>query len=186
MFPTHAQFQEPRHDRRNLTCTAQLTNYGDLSSYYQGVDDNDGLWTSMHGMGEAYSYALTGSKWSYDKAWKAFFAIETLNYVTGAYPKFPARSFCYIPDGTTGCGTESGEERWQKSTTMSGYLWKNDTSSDEIDGHLASLPLYYDLIAQTPEEKKRVLTLLEGITMGIIENDYYLIDPSTGKPTLWG
>lgn len=180
------QFQEPRHDRRNITGSVTLATYGLLSTYQKGVSDNDGLWTCLHGMGEAYSYAVTGSKSSYNKAWKAFYAIETLQLVAGGYPYFPARSYCYVPDGDLGCGNSDGEVRWQDSTTMPGYKWKNDTSSDEIDGHLAALPLYYDMIAHTDAEKKRVLALLEGITMGIIENDYYLIDPSTGKPTEWG
>merc|ERR1719199_1742695 len=28
--------------------------------------------------------------------------------------------------------------------------------------------------------------MINGITTGIIENDYFLIDPETGKPTKWG
>ena len=35
-----------------------------------------------------------------------------------------------------------------------------------------TLPPYrYDHVAKTPEQKKRVLAMLEGITMGIIDND---------------
>ena len=72
------------------------------------------------------------------------------------------------------------------STVNPDYNWKSTTSSDEIDGHLAVLPLLYDHVAQTEDEKKRVYTLIEGITGGILANDLYLIDPSTNKPTTWG
>ncbi len=32
----------------------------------------------------------------------------------------------------------------------------------------------------------QVLKIFEGILGGIIANDWYLIDPTTGKPTTWG
>ena len=51
---------------------------------------------------------------------------------------------------------------------------------------MAALPVIYDLIAKTEDEKSRVYNLIEGITGGILENDLYLTDPSTKKPTKWG
>jgi len=183
-----AQFQYPRHDRRGLTADCGLHSYGDVSSYYKKVKDNDGLWTSMHGMGEAYRFMSTGEEEARDAAWRAFEAVELLSILPGAYPTYPARSYCVPADQDEGCGTASGEDRWHYSTVdgWEEYLWKDDTSSDEIDGHLAFYPLVYDYIARNDEEKKRAYNLIEGITGGIVENDLYLIDPLSQKPTTWG
>jgi hypothetical protein len=45
-------FQTPRHDRHGLTADCKLSEFGNLTSYVKKVDDNDGLWTSMHVLGE--------------------------------------------------------------------------------------------------------------------------------------
>jgi hypothetical protein len=44
----------------------------------------------------------------------------------------------------------------------------------------------YDLVADTPQEKERVLTLLDGLMSNIVDNDLYFIQPATGKRTTWG
>eukprot|EP00598_Pedospumella_elongata_P005501 CAMPEP_0184967304 /NCGR_PEP_ID=MMETSP1098-20130426/718_1 /TAXON_ID=89044 /ORGANISM="Spumella elongata, Strain CCAP 955/1" /LENGTH=817 /DNA_ID=CAMNT_0027488731 /DNA_START=6 /DNA_END=2459 /DNA_ORIENTATION=- len=180
------QFQYPRHERGKQTSSCGLSVYGDLTTYYKTVSDNDGLWTAMHGIGEAYSYAATGSKVSRALAWTAFEALEMLQNVTGVFPTFPARSYCYIADGDAGCGTGDGAARWHNSTVVEGVMWKDDTSSDEMNGHYAALPVMYDLVAETEEEKARVYTIIDGLTEGLIKNDLYLVDPSTGQHTTWG
>lgn len=180
------QFQNPRHERRKLTSSCGLSVYGDLSSYYKSVSDNDGLWTAMHGIGEAYAYATTGSKVARALAWTAFEGLEMLQNVTGVFPTFPARSYCYPADGDEGCGTDSGSDRWHNSTVVEGVMWKDDTSSDEMNGHYAALPIFYDLVAETPEEKQRVYTIIDGLTEALVKNDLYLVDPSTGQHTKWG
>jgi hypothetical protein len=177
-----AKFQE-RHDRHGLTTGIHLTSYGDVRGYQQECDDNDGLWTSMHAMGEAYRFMSTGEEDARDLAWKAFEALEMLAILPGAYPSFPARSFTLASESSwPGCDGDP----WVDSPVDSAYRWKSTTSSDEIDGHLAVFPLILDHIARTAEEKSRVYALIEGITGGILANDLYLIDPSTGVPTAWG
>ena len=175
-----------RHFRRGLLSAYSLNSFGDVHDGYQRVDDNDGLWTSMHAVGEAYAFAVERNEEDRTRAWAAFEGLEALSNVTGSYPTFPARSYCYIPDQTNGCGTADGEDRWHLSMTMNDYYWKDDTSSDEIDGHLMALPVIYDLVAKTDEDRLRVFKLIDGITGGIVENDFYLIDPTTGQRTLWG
>mmetsp|Transcript_20834 Transcript_20834/g.29957 ORF Transcript_20834/g.29957 Transcript_20834/m.29957 type:complete len:806 (-) Transcript_20834:191-2608(-) len=177
-------FQNPRHNRHGLTTGVNLNEYGDLNTYVQHCDDNDGLWTSMHAMGEIYRYMVTGELEAKQLAWTAFEALELLNILPGAYPRFPARSFCLLNESETLSGC-SGDV-WVQSDVNPNYMWKSTTSSDEIDGHLAVLPMMYDHIASTDEEKARVYALIEGITGGIVANDLYLIDPSTGEPTHWG
>lgn len=178
--------KQARHDNHGLIVGYNNAGYGDPSEGNQGVGDNDGLWTSMHVIGEAYAYALDGDEATRKRAWNAFEGLEKLFNVTGAYPSFPARSFCYGPDGVAGCGSADGDDRWHPSETMPGYYWKDDTSSDETDGHLAAYPVLYDLVAQSPEEKQRVYNLIDGLTGGMVNNDLYLIDPSTGERTTWG
>ena len=180
------QFQYPRHDRRKLTANCGLNSYGDLGTYYYQVGDNDGLWTAMHAIGEAYNYATTGSQLARKEAWRAFEGLEMLQNVTGAFPTFPARSYCYVEDNDAGCGSADGDDRWHNSTTYEGVVWKGDTSSDEMNGHYAALAVLYDLVAITPGEKQRVYTIIDGLTQGLLDNDLYLIDPSTGQPTTWG
>lgn len=184
----YEQFQEPRHDRYNLTTNCGLSNYGDLNSFYKHVDDNDGLWTSMHGMGEAYNYAITGDEKARQLAWRAFEGVEMLSKVTGVYPKYVARTYCYYKDvSETGCGgSGDADPEWNVSSLYSDMKFKSDTSSDETTGHFAIYPLIYDLVAKTSEEKQRVYHLWDGLTRSIVENDLYLIDPLTQKPTKWG
>ena len=187
LFDTYQQ----RHVRPSTQLTSENSIvYGDVNSYSQGVGDNDGLWTSMHTMAQAYKYAVTGDESARDAAWQGFLGLEGLNKVTGAYPTFPARTYCKIQDQQPGCPEVIDESNpdWHdsKNSEYKGYMWKGDTSSDEIDGHLAAFPVVYDLVAQTDEDKERVITLLDGLTMGIVKNDMYLIDPTTNKPTLWG
>jgi hypothetical protein len=184
-----AMKQYPRHNADGLVSESYaVTGYGDFTEWSISVNDNHGLWTSMHGMSEAFAWKVTGNLDAKKRSWEAFEGLEKLSNLTGAYPNFPARSYCDANGYVQGCGTSDGEDRWHWST-MSGfenYMWKDDTSSDEIDGHLSAMPVIYDLVAETDEERERVYALIEGITGGILENDLYLIDPSTGKRTSWG
>jgi hypothetical protein len=177
-------FQNPRHFRMGLTTSCSLQKYGDVDSFVKECDDNDGLWTSMHAMGEVYRYLNTGDDDARTAAWQAFEGLEMLAILPGAYPYFPARSFSTMEENAAGNGCSG--EAWKPSTVNKNFMWKSTTSSDEIDGHLAILPMLYDHIARSDADKKRVYTLIEGITGGILKNDLYLIDPSTGQPTTWG
>jgi hypothetical protein len=178
-------YQSPRHNREGLTAGCHLNVYADVSSFAYECDDNDGLWTSMHAMGEVYRYLSTKDESARDAAWAAFEGLEKLSIYPGQYPKFPARSFSSVKDSKAGMDGCSGDP-WVQSTVDPDYMWKSTTSSDEIDGHLAIYPLIYDHIARTDEEKKRAYDLIEGITGGILANDLFLVDPSTGLPTKWG
>jgi hypothetical protein len=75
------------------------------------------------------------------------------------------------------------ENRWRKSGDGK-WLWKGDTSSDEITGHYFAYALYYDLVADEAE-RRRVAEHVRRITDYIIEGGYVLRDID-GQPTLWG
>ncbi len=186
-------FQKPRHDRHGLMAEVSLTEFGDLDSYVQTTNDNDGLWTSMSTMGHAYRYAISkqdggkGDPEAKKLAWEGFLALERLSTITGAYPAFTARSLCQL-DVDINCpevDPECVDDCWYNSPT-DGWNYKGDTSSDELTGHFAAYALLYDVVAETQAEKSRVLKLYEGLLMGIIDNNLYFIQPATNKRTLWG
>ena len=194
--------QSPRHDRHGLVAGCNLASYGDLTTYYQYCDDNDGLWTSMHAMGMAYWSMSEGGQnaEARGRVRQALSGLEKLNILPGAYPRFPARSFCHVGDKTalsprskdlSACGNNLDDPVWHpapinNNTDNLGYFWKGGTSSDELCGHMAVYPLIYDALAASRDDQDRALKLYLGILDGILDNDYYLIDPSTNKPTSWG
>ncbi|HRI89680.1 MAG TPA: hypothetical protein PK869_15510, partial [Candidatus Hydrogenedentes bacterium] len=72
---------------------------------------------------------------------------------------------------------------WPKSADGKWY-WKSDTSSDELDGHYFFYAAYYDLVADTEEERARVREHVLALTDHLIEHDFDLVDYD-GKPTRW-
>lgn len=68
---------------------------------------------------------------------------------------------------------------------MPGWIWKADTSSDEIVGHMLAYPLFHDLVCETDEERAMPLKLQTDMTTYIVENGFVLVDV-TGEPTTWG
>jgi hypothetical protein len=74
--------------------------------------------------------------------------------------------------------------RWPTSADGQWY-WKSDTSSDELDGHYFFYANYYDLVAETPDEKQQVRDHVAAITDHLIEHGFQLIDHD-GKVTRWG
>ena len=207
---------QPRHDRSGLSSGVVLSSPGDLSSAKLAVDDNDGLWTSMHAMGMAYwALAEPDNSEARDRTWSAFTGLEKLFILPGAYPRYPARTFCKVGDGAViaqalktgktgdalGCGSDLSDPVWHPAAvTLNGsdageYFYKGDTSSDELCGHMAAYPLIFDALASSSEQQqqqqqqqqqRRVLAVFEGTLLGILENDYTLMDPATGLPTTWG
>lgn len=171
-------FQSPSKDPHPyagyLVGDIGLTYFGNFSSWVPQSNDNNGLWTSIYLAGECFRYALTRDPAVKANAWKYFEGMEFLNNVTGIHGLM-ARSVLYQntfpPQGT-----------WHKSPVYPGWIWKGDTSSDELVGHMMAYPIVYHLLAETPQEKARAYRLIDGIMRYIIDNNYQLIDV-TGKPT---
>ncbi len=65
------------------------------------------------------------------------------------------------------------------------WYWKCDTSSDELDGHYFLYACYYDLVAETSDEKQRVRDVVVAITDHLVNHNYELVDHD-GQPTRWG
>ena len=166
--------------------------------------DNDGLWTSMYGAGECFAFAATGNQDAARRAHQAFRALAFLQEVTqgGAHPApkgYVARTIrsTTLPDPNDGRLERDKrfakerdslwkvyEPRWPVSADGKWY-WKSDTSSDELDGHFFFYPLYYDLVAQTDDEKMAVRKVVAALMDHLILHDFQLVD-HTGTVTRWG
>ncbi len=182
---------------------ARLHKPGDKTKWSNHDSDNDGLWTSMYGAGECFAYAATKDAKAKTRAKKVFEALKFLGDVTqGAEhsppPGFVARTILPTSGHNPNDGRIQGdirtqkyrdklwkvyEPRWPKSKDGKWY-WKTDTSSDELDGHYFFYALYYDLVADTEDEKARVREHVKALTDHLIEHDFMLIDHD-GKPTRW-
>jgi hypothetical protein len=183
---------------------ADLPRAGDKSQVTLHDSDNDGLWTAMYGASQCFAYAATGSAESKARAAQAFEALRFLQEVTQGGPNSPplgyvARTILPAdgPDPNEGrlaqdLLTQANHDRlwkvysprWPRSADGNWY-WKSDTSSDELDGHYFFYPLYYDLVADTPEERRRVRQVVRDLTDHLIKHDFVLQEHD-GRPTRWG
>lgn len=180
-----------------------LPKSGDKSKVVHTDSDNDGLWTSMYGAGECFAYAATKDPVAKDRAQRAFEALRFLQKVTQTGEIRPPKGYVartILP--TDGPNPNHGrlekdkqhrekqdalwklyEPRWPRSGDGKWY-WKSDTSSDELDGHYFFYPAYYDLVADTEEEKERVREVVRDLTEHLIAHDFNLVDID-GTPTRW-
>ena len=131
----------------------------------------------MYGAGECFAFAATGNQDAARRARQAFRALAFLQEVTqgGVHPApkgYVARTIrsTTLPDPNDGRLERDKrfakerdslwkvyEPRWPVSADGKWY-WKSDTSSDELDGHFFFYPLYYDLVAQTDDEKMAIFS----------------------------
>jgi hypothetical protein len=75
------------------------------------------------------------------------------------------------------------DPRWPVSADGKWY-WKTDASSDELDGHFFLYGLYYDLVAETDQEKARAREVVRRVIDHLVSHDFCLVDHD-GKPTRW-
>ncbi len=197
---------DKRHRRTHLgyVDSVSLKRPGDLSEWMQHDSDNDGLWTSMYGAGECFAYAATKDPQARKRAKAAFEALRFLGTVTqgGDHPApggFVARTVLPVsaPDPNLHDNPEHDrrtrqtrdrlwkvlDPRWPLSADRDWY-WKTDTSSDELDGHYFFYANYYDLVAETDEEKRAVRQHVAALTDHLIEHGFALVDHD-GTPTRW-
>lgn len=173
---------------------------GDLSSHAPTDTDNDGLFTGLYVGAESFRYAVTGDPEAAKHAREGYRAMEFLQTVTDT-PGFVARTVIpsdwgqmadrnrtFTPQQVAAEAIQNPrfkrvENRWRKSADGK-WIWKGDTSSDEISGHYFAYGVYYDLVADE-QERRRVAELVRRVTDYIIEGGYTLRDID-GEPTLWG
>ncbi len=165
----HYEAIAARHDRHGFVA--------DMREGKRVSDDNDGLWTAMYAVGKLFEYKVSGSPAALARAEKAIRAILFLEKVTGT-PGYPARSYI---DPTE----EKPKDGFWYWTEDRKYEFKSDTSSDEIVGHFLLFGMAWDLLPEGALRQEVKATCRRMIDY-ILKNNYYLIDPKTGKPTRWG
>ncbi|MBX3178779.1 MAG: hypothetical protein KF886_15605 [Candidatus Hydrogenedentes bacterium] len=207
-----AAFYEEEIDRYNrrtpfgYVMSAPLGAPGDKSTATRRDDDNDGQWTGEYGAAQCFAYAATKDPKAKERATLAFEGLRFFSQVTqgGSHPApkgFPARTI-WPTDSPRNPNEEESYSiahqekeresdrlwkviypRWPTSADGQWY-WKCDTSSDELDGHYFLNGLYYDLVAESDEEKARVAEVVRDMTDHLIEHNFRLVDHD-GAPTRW-
>ncbi len=191
---------EARHVREpGLVEKCRLNTPGDLSTWEPMDDDNDGQYTAMYLAAESFRYAVTQDPDAREKAKRAFHALEFLQTATGT-DGFVARSAIPVSWNRMADANEPitperqavgrvedprwkpVEQRW-RPTVDGQWLWKGDTSSDEITGHFYGYYIYY-ILAADDAEKERVRSLVHRIMDYIIAGGLNLNDLD-GTHTRW-
>jgi hypothetical protein len=191
---------EIRNQRDGFISPNRLAEPYDTASYQHGISDNDGKYTSMYGAAHAYRYAITGSKEAKELAVRSFEACKWLVDITHE-PGFPARVIipADFPEPLAdpeyshkmNIRRQQSDPFWKDinprfvKSDDGNYLWKCDTSSDELAGHYFFYAIYYDLVAETEEEKEPVREVVADITDHLIRNGFFLRDHD-GEATRWG
>ncbi len=152
----------------------------DLSSAHQ---EDGGNRTGPYLATLSFQYAVTGDKQVKQWADESFEAIEILEKVTGVEGSI-ARSFNKSDVKQRHEDWFFFPMEWHQSTSMPGYRWIGDPSSDTYANLMYGLAMYYDLVADD-NYKERVQEWVSKVTDRIIENDMRLVDVD-GKMTLWG
>ncbi len=190
---------ETRHNRMGFIAQNKLTTRYDPESFELDISDNDGLYTAWYGSAQSFRYAVTGSQEAKKLAKRSFDACKWLVDITHE-KGFPARVI--IPtdwrdpvneqyDHEYNVRKQKEDPFWKDITPRfpkskdGKYLWKCDTSSDELAGHYFFYAIYYDLVADTEEEKDLVREVVGDITDHLIRHGFKLVDHD-GKPTRWG
>jgi len=158
-----------RHIRDPWICgVVNLEIPGDTASWHHSDDDNDGEYTGGYLAMESFRYAVTKDEDARIKARKAFGFLKLLQEVTGTEGFFarsvvPADSKFFHDGNRTYTQKQIADElvrdprykpveiRWHKSKDGK-WLWKGDTSSDEMDGHMMGYFYYYELVAGDKEK----------------------------------
>ncbi|MCY1723228.1 formylglycine-generating enzyme family protein [Prolixibacteraceae bacterium Z1-6] len=152
----------------------------DLSSAHQ---EDGGNRTGPYLAALSFQYAVTKDPEVKTWADETFEAIEILEKVTGVEGSI-ARSFNKSDKKQRHEDWFFFPMEWHQSTSMKGYRWLGDPSSDTYSNLIYGLGNYYDLVADE-KYKPRVREWITKVIDRIIENDMRLVD-TDGKMTLWG
>ncbi len=158
---------------------------GDKDGWIREISDNDGGNSAHYLAAMSFKYAATGDEHARQEAVKTFNALAWLGTITGK-PGFIARSIWSVKSDKgkmSNRGSGGLPAKWYP--TKDGlWVWKGDTSSDEVDGHFYGVSIFHDLAAKGAE-KTRARDHLAHIATHIIDHGWVLQDMD-GKPTRWG
>jgi hypothetical protein len=170
---------------KRLGFVHKLYRSGEPEGWLREISDNDGGHTAHYLAAMSFKYAATGDAQARAEAVEAFKAMVWLDDITPK-PGFIARSIWSVKSDKgerSRLGSGGLPAKWYP-TDDGLWIWKGDTSSDEVNGHFYSVSLFHDLAAKGAE-KQRAAKHLANIAMHIIENGWVLRDMD-GKPTRWG
>lgn len=181
-----------KHMRDPWICGAlRLEVPGDTSTWKNSDDDNDGEYTGGYLAMESFRYAVTKDQDALVKARKAFGFLKLLYDVTRTEGLF-ARTIVPVDwsqvhdPNRTYTDRELAEalvaeprfkpveQRWRLSADKK-WLWKGDTSSDEMTGHFMAYYYFYEFAA-TEEDKTEIRAHVSKLMDAVIRNNYNLID----------
>jgi hypothetical protein len=158
---------------------------GDKEGWRREISDNDGGNTAHYLAAMTFKYAATGDERARQEAVEAFKAMVWLHDITGK-PGFIARAVWSVK-GDKGERSTRGSGGLPAKWYPTGdglWLWKGDTSSDEVNAHIYAVTLFHDLAA-VGREKDRARQHVAAIASHIMDNGWVLRDMD-GKPTRWG
>jgi ligand-binding sensor domain-containing protein len=172
---------------------------GDTTKWEPEDDDNDGEYTGNYLAMESFRFAATKNPDAKEKAKKAFAFLKQLQEITGT-DGFFARTIIPVDwtkmhdvnriytdreladELVTEPRNKPVEIRWHKSADGK-WLWKGDTSSDEMCGHMFGYYFYYTMVADDAE-KKVIARHVSNIVDHLMKNNYNLTDID-GTHTRW-
>ena len=131
----------------------------------------------------AYKYALTKDQKDRDIANELFEGLLKLEKVTGV-PGLVARSFYKTDKPLWHEQVLWYPLEWHWSTSMPGYRWLGDLSSDKFTSLFYGVGIYWELCADE-KHKQKAAGLLDRFLGRIIDFNFKLVDLD-GKMTLWG
>lgn len=193
-----------RRTRLGYVNPARLASPGDKRSAVPVFTDNDGHFTGLYLGAVSLGYAVTRSETLKHDAVNAFHALAFLSEVTegGAHPApkgFIARAVLPTSEPDPNPQFDRAydlrrrerdalwkiiQPRWPVDASGEWY-WKNDSSSDELDGHFFGFAIYFDRVCQTESERDEVRQAVRRIIDHILDHGYNLVDHD-GQPTRWG
>lgn len=148
----------------------------------KGPQPSDGLWNSYHITSMSLAYALTGEaryKQAAKESMEAMYLLQNVTGIKGLVARTViAADDPYVPEAAK-------QENWHK-TGDGKYWWRDDVSSDQIDGHYFAFYNYYEHIAKNdPVEKARLDAQIRQVTDYILDHNYQIPDWD-GITTMWG
>lgn len=149
------------------------------------VSDNDGGHTSPYLAAMSFKYAVTGDEKAREEARNSFYAMIWLERIT-PIDGYMARAIYSLNGDKGGMGKHGSgglPAKWFPSPDGN-WMWKGDTSSDEVMAHFYSVSIFHDLVAEG-KEKELAKEHLVRIATHILENGWVLRGMD-GKPTRWG
>ncbi len=149
------------------------------------ISDNDGGNTAHYLAAMSFKYAATKDESARREADDAFQAMSWLEWITGSDGFFGRSIWALGVDKGEPSRFGSGGLPAKWYTTKDGqWMWKGDTSSDEVNGHFFAVSVYHDLAADDAGKKQSARHLAR-IAGHIMDHGWVLRDMD-GQPTRWG